>query len=107
MSQAKELCIPALIPEAVERYEFAVAHLAATLDERVDSSREALKSMIGGRIRIHSRGDHLEAEVPNSAAVVMAKTLNIQFDSFGCGGRICSESTFVSLASLAPALDSD
>lgn len=86
-----------ILPRAVERYQQAVSQLAATLDQRVDSAREILKSLIGDRIRIHRRDGYLEAEIPNSASVIMAKALNSQFDSFGCGGAICTESTFVSL----------
>jgi DNA invertase Pin-like site-specific DNA recombinase len=89
--------VSAILPRAVERFEVAVRELEHTLDGHVEPAREVLRSILGARIPIHHRGEYLEAELPDCAQAIVARSLNSRNDSSGCGGRICLESTFVPL----------
>ena len=97
LKHAEESKVSAILPRAVERFELAVEELEHTLEGHVEPAREVLRSILGDRIPIHRRGEYLEAELPNSAQAIVAMSLNSRFDSSGCGGRICLESTFVPL----------
>jgi site-specific DNA recombinase len=98
INQAEHWNIPAVLPRAFERYHAAVLQLEQRLGAHVEPAREILKSLLGDRIRLHRRGEYLEAELASSVQVLVAKCLNGRFDLRGCGGAMCFDSTFVSLA---------
>jgi len=95
--------VASILPRAVERYQQAVTELAQRVEGHIEPAREILKSLLGGTIRMHCRGEFLEAELPYDVPALMTKALNMRYDSGGCGGGICSESTsiFVSLQPLS------
>lgn len=97
IAHAEQWQVSGILPRAVERYEQAVAQLKTKLEERVEPAREILKTLLGERIRIHRRGEILEAEIPNHVRAILAKSLNDRNDSFGCGGDDCNKSHFVPL----------
>lgn len=98
MANAAQWQVSGILPRAVERYRQAVDHLEQNLNGHIEPAREILKSLIGDHIRMHRRGEHLEAELPDHVQALVAKSLNYRDDSVGCGGGICTESTWVSLA---------
>lgn len=89
--------VSGILPRALARYQEAVEHLEERLSGHVEPAREILKSLIGERVRIYRRGDHLEAEMPDHVQALLAKSLNQRVDSSGCGSPQWSESTWVSL----------
>lgn len=97
IAKAEKWQVSGILPRAVERYQEAVENLEKTLAGHVEPAREILRSLIGERIRIHRRGEHLEAEIPHHVPVMLAMSLNDRFDSGGCGGGIRCKSNFVSL----------
>lgn len=86
--------IACMLPRAVERYKEAVKHLEEEFGGHVHQAREIIKSLVGEKIKIHRRGDHLEAELQDNTMAVLAANSS---DLGGCGGRICTESNFISL----------
>lgn len=97
LEDAEQHQVAAMLPRAVERYEQAVRQLEQTLAGCVEPAREILRGLLGDRIRIHRRGGHLEAEVPDGTPMILAMSLNSRDDSLGCGGPHCSESYWVPL----------
>lgn len=97
ISHACEWQVPVVLPRAIERYRRAVSDLEGRLMRRVEPAREILRSLLGDRIRIHRKGEHLEAEIPHHVPAILANVLNSRFDLAGCGGEMCNESYFVSL----------
>lgn len=89
--------VSGILPRALNRYQEAVEHLEERLSGHVEPAREILKSLIGERVRIHRRGNHLEAEMPDHVRALLAKSLNQRVDSSGCGSPQWNESTWVSL----------
>ena len=74
---------------------------AYEIDQEAEQERRRaesrIKSLIGERVRIHRRDNHLEAEMPDHFQALLAKSLNQRVDSNGCGSPQRSESTWVSL----------
>lgn len=97
LKHTEESKVSTILPRAIERFEVAVEELEQTLDGHVEPAREVLKSILGDRIPIHHRGEYLEAELPDCAQAIVAKSLNSRFDSRGCGGPQLLESTLVPL----------
>lgn len=93
--------VSGMLPRAMERYQQAVIQLERTVHSHVEPAREILKFLIGERIRIHRRGEYLEAEIPHDVPAVVIKSLNSRFDLAGCGGPQRYESTFVPLLPLS------
>lgn len=91
--------ISGILPRAVERYKASIEQLGQKLDGRVNEAREIIRSVMGGCIRIHRIGDHLEAEIQNDMQSVFARLVGEKYDWRGCGGGICYESEFISLES--------
>lgn len=98
IEQASGQRLSGSLPRALDRYREAVTKLEDRLAGHVEPARELLKSLLGDRIRMHRRGEHLEAELPDHVPAALASALNVRNDLGGCGGRICTESSFVSLA---------
>ncbi|MGD9689490.1 MAG: recombinase family protein [Phycisphaerales bacterium] len=96
-AQASEWTVTDALPGAIERYQEAVEQLEARLAGHVEPARAILKSLFGAGIRIHRRREYLEAEIPNHVPAILTKSLNFQVDLSGCGGGICTKSTFVPL----------
>lgn len=88
-----------ILPRALERYQQAINGLGREFEGRVSEAREILRSLMGENIRIHRRGDHLEAELQNNVSAVLSKMMGVYSDSVGCGGVQCSESEYISLES--------
>jgi hypothetical protein len=97
ITRAEKWRVPGILPGAVARYQQAIEQLEERLGDRVEPAREILRSLLGDRVRIHRKGEHLEAEIPNQVRALLAKSLNERVDSGGCGGGMCNESTWVSL----------
>lgn len=97
LKRAEHSQVSAILPRAVERFEGAVEELERTLDGHIEPARDVLKSILGDRIPIHHRGEYLEAELPDCAQAIVAKSLNSRIDLVGCGGPQPLESTFVPL----------
>tara|TARA_R110002111_G_scaffold18776_4_gene45900 strand:+ start:1915 stop:3624 length:1710 start_codon:yes stop_codon:yes gene_type:complete len=98
IADAEKWNISGILPRAVERYQNAVSQLEDRLSDCVEPAREILKSLIGERIQIHRKGEHLEARIMNHLQAVLLKSLNNRNDLGGCGGQICNESYRVCLA---------
>ena len=88
ITRAEKWRVPGILPGAVTRYQQAIEQLEERLGDRVEPAREILRSLLGDRVRIHRKGEHLEAEIPNQVRALLAKSLNERVDSGGCGGQI-------------------
>lgn len=86
IDQAKQWHVPAILPRAVERYQEAVDQLETRLQGHVEAARDALRAILGERIRIQRAGEHLLAIIPNHVSAILTASTGYQFDSFGCGG---------------------
>lgn len=77
-----------ILPRAVERYQQAIEGLGREFDGHIAQAREVIKSLVGEKIRIHRRGDHLEAELQNNMTAMLVRMMGNHSDLVGCGGRI-------------------
>jgi site-specific DNA recombinase len=88
INHASTHSISGMLPKAMERYEAAIGHLEKEFTGHVSQAREIMKLLIGDRIRIHRRDNHLEAELQNNIPAILQRAIGAEFDLTGCGGRI-------------------
>lgn len=96
LKQAARMNLSGILPRAVERYQAAINSLASELSGHASQAREIIKSLVGEQIKVHRRGEHLEAELENNMTAVFARVVGS--DSVGCGGGIYTKSEYISLA---------
>lgn len=88
LKETATISVSGILPKAMERYQQAIEGLNNEFGKHMPQARDIIKSLVGEKIRIHRRGDHLEAELQDNSTAILAKCMNYTFDSFGCGGRI-------------------
>lgn len=99
IARQRKAPVTSVLPRALERYRAAVDQLESRLAEQIEPAREILKSLLGSKIRLHPKGDHYEAEIPDHASAILASSLSeCVSDLRGAGCPDCNESYLVCLA---------
>lgn len=88
IEESDNLHISAILPRALDRYRETVSELEIVLPERMLAAKDLIKSLIGGKIVLHPRDGHLEAEVKNDSRAILGSVAGSRFDLSGCGGWI-------------------
>ncbi len=88
VKDASKQSVSSILPKAIDRYKVAISHLEQELTGHASQAREIIKLLIGDRIRLHRRENHLEAELQNNITAVLQRVVGNQLDLNGCGGRI-------------------
>lgn len=88
VNDASTRSVSNMLPKAIERYKAAITYLEQEFTGHISQAREIIKLLIGDRIRIHRRENHLEAELKNNVTAILQRAMGAEFDWTGCGGRI-------------------
>lgn len=85
IQNASNQSVSSVLPKAIERYQTAILQLENEFTGHISQAREVIKLLIGDRIRIHRRENHLEAELQNNITAIL-QSVGAKFDWTGCGG---------------------
>lgn len=87
LSDSKELDPTTILPKAKARFTDSVQQLEKTLHTHTHLARDLIRPYVGGKILLHRRGKHLEAEIKNDMENVLAEAAGLQSLLMVAGAR--------------------
>lgn len=85
--ESKQLDPVAALPKAKARFTDSVQQLEETVHSHVHLARDLIRPFVGGKILLHRRGKHLEAEIKSEFGEVMSEAAGLESFLMVAGAR--------------------